>query len=412
MIDLDLIKNFSIDKSDWAKVKFGDIAYEPKESVKDPVAEGIEHVVGLEHIDSEDIHLRRSSHIDEASTTFTKRFRKGDVLFGRRRAYLKKAAKADFDGICSGDITVMRANEELLLPELLPFIVNNDKFFDYAIEHSAGGLSPRVKFKDLALYELSLPPKDDQLKIIKLLLAMDTSLDIKKNVLSKVEKLKYIECVQAFNDGSETNRVDNIRLPNNRWEMKSIRSVIPDIEYGISISIPKNQDDNGIPIISTAEIDRDGKLKYEIIRSIKYEKVLPPRLVLSDGDLLFNWRNSLDLIGKSTIFYQPNNEKKYTFASFILRLRCNEKDAHNYYFKYLLNYYREVGIFVGMARKAVNQANFNKNEVYDLLVPVPSYEEQKKIAARIKKIDDQKYQIIANIDSSKKLLQSLINQVF
>ena len=73
MIDLELIENFSIDKSDWVTVKFGDIVYEPKESVKDPIAEGIEHVVGLEHIDSEDIHLRRSASIEE-STTFTKRF--------------------------------------------------------------------------------------------------------------------------------------------------------------------------------------------------------------------------------------------------------------------------------------------------------------------------------------------------
>ena len=137
MIDLDLIEDFSIDKSDWVKVKFGDVVYELKESVKNPADEGIEHVVGLEHIDSEDIHLRRSASIEE-STTFTKRFRKGDVLFGRRRAYLRKAAKANFDGICSGDITVMHANAELLLPELLPFIVNNDKFFDFAITHSAG----------------------------------------------------------------------------------------------------------------------------------------------------------------------------------------------------------------------------------------------------------------------------------
>lgn len=167
MIDLDLVENFSIDKSDWVKVRFGDVVYEPKESVKDPITEGIEHVVGLEHIDSEDIHLRRSASIEE-STTFTKRFRKGDVLFGRRRAYLKKAAKADFDGICSGDITVMRANEELLLPELLPFIINNDKFFDYAIKHSAGGLSPRVKFKDLEKYEIKIPPLNKQNSLLEL----------------------------------------------------------------------------------------------------------------------------------------------------------------------------------------------------------------------------------------------------
>ena len=59
------------------------------------------------------------------------------------------------------------------MPELLPFVVNNEKFFDYAIKHSAGGLSPRVKFKDLANYEFLLPPKDQQAQLAKLLWAMD-----------------------------------------------------------------------------------------------------------------------------------------------------------------------------------------------------------------------------------------------
>ena len=116
-----LKEKFSIDKTNWSPVKFGDVAFEPKENAKDIYNEGIEHVVGLEHIDSENIHLTRSGVLAE-TTTFSKKFRKGDVLFGRRRAYLKKAALANFNGICSGDITVFRAKKNLL-PELLPFIV-------------------------------------------------------------------------------------------------------------------------------------------------------------------------------------------------------------------------------------------------------------------------------------------------
>ena len=72
-------KNFFIDKSNWIKVKFGDVVFEPKESIKDPVAEGIVHVVGLEHIDSGDIHLRHSAGIEEG-TTFTKKFIQEDVV--------------------------------------------------------------------------------------------------------------------------------------------------------------------------------------------------------------------------------------------------------------------------------------------------------------------------------------------
>jgi len=180
-----ILKNLSIDKSTWKQVRFGDIVEEPKESVKDSVAAGIEHVVGLEHIDSENIHLRRSAGIDE-STTFTKKFSKGDVLFGRRRAYLKKAAQASFGGICSGDITVMRVKEGLL-PELLPFVVQNEKFFDYAVKHSAGGLSPRVKFKDLANYEFPLPPKEQQARLVDLLWSMDEVIEKELTLLGKLE---------------------------------------------------------------------------------------------------------------------------------------------------------------------------------------------------------------------------------
>ena len=87
-----------LDKSDWKPVTFGDVVSEVRQSTKDPVADGIERVVGLEHIEPECIHLREWASIEE-ETTFTKTFRKGQVLFGRRRAHLKKAARAEFEGI-------------------------------------------------------------------------------------------------------------------------------------------------------------------------------------------------------------------------------------------------------------------------------------------------------------------------
>ncbi|RWX44029.1 type I restriction enzyme, S subunit, partial [Candidatus Electrothrix aarhusensis] len=153
-----------LDKSNWTPVTFGDVVQEPKESVKNAAAAGIERVVGLEHIDSENVHLRRFAGIEE-STTFTKKFSKGDVLFGRRRAYLKKAAQTEFEGICSGDITVMRAKDNLL-PELLPFIVQNEKFFDYAIEHSAGGCRRESSLKTLPTMNFSFPRKNSRRNLL------------------------------------------------------------------------------------------------------------------------------------------------------------------------------------------------------------------------------------------------------
>jgi type I restriction enzyme, S subunit len=179
----------NLDKSNWQKVKLGDVVTEPKDTVKDFAKEHIDYVVGLEHIDSEDIHLRRWASRDN-STTFSKKFSPGDVLFGRRRTYLRKVAQAIFSGICSGDITVMRAKSGLL-PELLPFLINSDKFFDYAVKHSAGSLSPRVKFKDLADYEFLLPPKDQQAKLAELLWSVDAVLEQILLLLKNNER--YIE---------------------------------------------------------------------------------------------------------------------------------------------------------------------------------------------------------------------------
>jgi len=150
----------------WCIVKFGDVAQEVKGSTKDPLAEGIDRYIGLEHIDTESLRLARWGSIAEDNPTFTKKFSAGDILFGRRRAYLKKAAIADFDGVCSGDIIVIAPKGKALIPDLLPFIVQSEPFFDWAIKHSAGGLSPRTKFKSLAEFEFPLPPRPRQDEIL------------------------------------------------------------------------------------------------------------------------------------------------------------------------------------------------------------------------------------------------------
>ena len=101
-----------------------------------------------------------------AGTTFTSIFRPRQVLFGKRRPYLRKVAVADFSGVCSGDIYVLESkNGKYLLPEILPFICQTDAFFEHAISTSAGSLSPRTNWQSLATYEFALPPLREQRQI-------------------------------------------------------------------------------------------------------------------------------------------------------------------------------------------------------------------------------------------------------
>ena len=229
--------NFKIDKLNWKPVKFGDVVIEPKEVCKDIFSEGIEHIVGLEHIETGDIHLRKSGTTAE-STTFSKKFQKGDVLFGRRRAYLKKAAQANFDGICSGDITVFRSTEDLS-SDLLPFIVNNDRFFDYAVKHSAGGLSPRVKFKDLAKYKLLLPPKTEQARLAELLWSMDEVIEKEKAVLKKLEVI-LDSLFQQF------------KIRNTQWEKIKIGDLV-NFNYGKALK-ESDRIEGEFPVVTSSGI--------------------------------------------------------------------------------------------------------------------------------------------------------------
>ena len=157
-----------------SRVLLGEVAVERKETCKENRA-GYPSV-GLEHLVPEEVSLTQWDEGKE--NTFTKMFRKGDVLFGRRRAYLKKASVADFDGICSGDITVISAKPDRIVPELLPFVIQNDAMFEFAVGKSAGSLSPRVKWNHMKDFEFELPDMDRQRQLADVLWAME---DTKRN---------------------------------------------------------------------------------------------------------------------------------------------------------------------------------------------------------------------------------------
>ena len=176
--------------------KLGDIAFERKETCKDD--KDNYPIVGLEHLIPEQVILTEWDQTSE--NTFTKLFRAGDILFGRRRAYLKKAAVAPFDGICSGDITVIAAKEDVLSPRLLPFIIQNDMLFDYAVKMSAGGLSPRVKWQNLKDFIVVLPDMEKQEELAELLWSMEYTKRAYRKMIAQTDELVKTQFIEMFGD--------------------------------------------------------------------------------------------------------------------------------------------------------------------------------------------------------------------
>jgi type I restriction enzyme S subunit len=391
-----LNKTLKIDKSQWIPVKFGDVVSEPRDTVKDLAKEGIEHVVGLEHIETGNLHLRNSAGIEE-STTFTKKFAPGDVLFGRRRAYLKKAAQASFGGICSGDITVLRAKKELL-PELLPFIVNNDKFFDHAIKHSAGGLSPRVKFKDLANYEFLLPPKDQQAQMAELFWAMDEViekesslfevLDISKRTYEKYNILKFKSNIESI-------------LPLG-YRVKSLGD-LAEISGGSTPSREISEYWKGdIPWLTPTDVTNHNKITLGKTKEYITEEGLKniSNRIYPIGSILY--------CSRATIGYAIINEVPMStnqgFSNFI----CKE-GVSNYFLYFLLrNHTKELTRLAGGS----TFLEIPKSAIRKFKVILPPKEIMKEIEQKLIEFEENRLKIVSIIENSKALQKSLINQIF
>jgi type I restriction enzyme S subunit len=184
-----------------SRVFLGDVAIESRETYKGDKT-GVP-VVGLNHLVSEEIKLTDWDMGTE--NTFSKYFIEGDVLFGRRRAYLKKAVVAPFSGICSGDITVIRAKDGGILPELLPFVIQNDELFSYAVNKSAGSLSPRVKWSRLKQFEFELPDLVKQTELADLLWSMEDTKAAYKNLLEQTDDLIEARFIEMFGDINSVN---------------------------------------------------------------------------------------------------------------------------------------------------------------------------------------------------------------
>ncbi|TMW74614.1 type I restriction endonuclease subunit S, partial [Thauera sp. UPWRP] len=122
-------------KPGWKVWRFDQIATNVNERVDNPSESGMEHYVGLEHLDSDSLKIRRWGSPDDVEATKLV-FRKGDIIFGRRRAYQRKLGVAEFDGICSAHAMVLRAKPDVVLPEFLPFFMQSDVFMNRAVAGS------------------------------------------------------------------------------------------------------------------------------------------------------------------------------------------------------------------------------------------------------------------------------------
>lgn len=366
------------------KVRLGDVAREYQETCK-----GTKNgypIVGLEHLVSEDINL--TSWDEEIENTFTKMFRKGHVLFGRRRAYLKKAAVAPFDGICSGDITVIEAIPERILPELLPFIIQNDKLFDFAIGKSAGSLSPRVKWEDLQNYQFDLPEINAQKGLVDILWEANNTKEAYKKLLEKTDELIKSQFIEIFNVCSRCRLGDHIT------QIRGVSYKPADLSVEL---------DTGYITLFRANNIYAGEIIYDDVQYVKEANVSKIKRLIAGDILICGSSGSLEHVGKAALY---KGEGLYTFGAFCKVIRSIGILHPQYlasYFK--TNEYRET---IRSLACGTNINNLRNEYIDDLQIPMPSDTQQQKFVAFIEQLDKSNFELQQTLKKLNTIIKMLI----
>ncbi|WP_421237567.1 restriction endonuclease subunit S [Aeromonas jandaei] len=355
--------------SDKQTVKFGDICREVKLTTKDPIADGYERYIGLEHLDSGSLKIKRWGLIAEDNPSFTRVFKKGNILFGKRRPYLKKAAIAEFDGICSGDIIVIEPlNKEDDLG-ILPLILQTEQFWSWAVKTSKGSLSPRTKYKELSNFEI---PSQDSSDIRRLLNAFDSAQHSLNLTNESLDSLKTLFHTFLLSSLSPKKNWDTVRLTD-LGEVKGGRQRAPqhmDGEYMVQYLRPAN-------------IKR-GKINLEDVLEMNFTSAEQDVFMLQSGDILLVEGGEAEDVGDAAYFDLCG---KYCFQNTLIRVRANPNKINPRHLYWLLTFIHRSGGFLGIAAGTKIKHIGTKN-TSGLCVSVPPESELNRICTALDTFED------------------------
>ena len=267
-------------KAEAERHKFDDIAFNSV-AKKKPTAEDATHYIGLEHIDPGSFVVSRWGG-DVAPIGEKLLMKKGDLLFGKRRAYQRKVAIAPFDGIFSAHGMVLRPKTDVVDEKYFPFFIASDQFMDMAVKISVGGLSPTINWKTLKECEFDLPPIERQRELANLLWAANDLKESYKKAISATDemlKAKFRDAIDPLVMGGHVLPLDDF--------VDDTRPIC----YGILM--PGEEVEGGVPVVKVRDYPNGEVLIDQLIHTSHEIDEEFRRSRLRPGDLLISIRGSV-----------------------------------------------------------------------------------------------------------------------
>jgi type I restriction enzyme S subunit len=383
------------DRTGWMRVRFGDVVENCNETERDPESAGIERFIGLEHLEPGSLHVRTWGKVGDG-TTFTRRCRQGQVLFGKRRAYQRKVAVAEFDAVVSGDIYVLAPKNERLLPGLLPFLCLSERFLEHAVGTSAGSLSPRTNWSSLANFEFDIPPLDQQRRIAEILWAVDEALQQAIALQMSIKAARSAKVEEHFSRSLES-----------KLNIQPLEAVAK-VSYGITLGAYRKALPIEKPYLRVANLQRNA-FDLSEIKTINCEEAEIARFELADGDVLIvEGHATVSEIGRAAVW--RSDELGMLHQNHLIRARCSDALIPEY-LNLCINAVVGQDYFRSRAKSSSGLNTINSTVVKDFPVPKTPVRAQEKLVAETDQFDGSLRAVASNSASLRNLVAQFLNTI-
>lgn len=374
------------------KVRFDQLAINVKEKKK-PTEEDRHHYIGLEHLDSGSLTVSRWG-ADVAPKGEKLLMKKGDVLFGKRRAYQKKVAIAPFDGIFSAHGMVLRPNERIIDKAFFPLFISSDYFLDAAIALSVGSLSPTINWKDLARLEFELPSLEKQHELAEVLWAIEDTRTAYQRLEQATEELVKSRFIEMFGD-PVTNPMG--------WEKINLGSLSLTANNGMA---RRGNDADGNIVLRLVEL-QSGKIDYSNPNRISLTDKEKQRYLLQDKDFLFVRVNgNPENVGRCAVFHEIAEPIYHN--DHIIRYHFDEERIDGTFLSVLLNSPYGKSQFKPQLKTSAGQYTVSQSGIDIVEIPLPPIALQNQFADFVALTDKSKVVLQKSVDSLQKLKAELM----
>ena len=365
-----------------ATYRFDEIAINSTKKKK-PTEEDKVHYIGLEHIDPGCFNIVRWGS-DVAPTGDKLLMQKGDVLFGKRRAYQRKVGIAPFDGIFSAHGMVLRPNTKIIDANYFPFFISSDRFMETAVRISVGGLSPTINWKDLAKQEFDLPSLEEQKVLADKLWVAYRLKEGYKKLLAATDEVVKSQFIEMFKDKKTNGKIADL--------------VDTDIK---SVKKSFNKDDL-IEYIDISSVNAKSRTLNETTQYIVSSAPSRAQQCVQNGDILVS---TVRPINRNVAVVDRDLTNLVASTGFCV---LRPKDGYREYLLAIVTSDKYTDKMCDIASGGLYPAVNNSDVLsYDIFIPDKDF--LNRVTQIYRQADKSKFELRKSIDAIDKVIKSLIN---